>query len=134
MNIILIKPKRSVLLHFRSVVLIFLGFIILSSCHKSNIGQTQHKTYSVTYTFKNTAPCYYIQIWDGTQLKDFADSIRTPIFTKTIVYDYSGTERCRIDNAKGAKSDMSIAITYNGTTNTATSNLFPSLESFILTK
>lgn len=87
-------------------------------------------TYEVTYTFNNTSPSYLVQIWDGTGLNDFSQSVSSPSFTKTVTYDYNATYRCRIENDNSLKSKMQINITYNGFTTSCHDSIFPSLECF----
>lgn len=98
------------------IVLLFAG------CKKEKL------TYSVTYEFSSSATSSYIQIWDGTGLNEFNDSIHTPTFTKTIIYDYDVTYRCAISSKNPA--NLKINITLNGVTNTCESTLYNSLECF----
>lgn len=111
----------------KNILLITIFAITIIGCKKKD----DKPKYTVTYTFTSTAPSYYVQISDVTNLNDFADSVHTASFTKTITYDYDATYRCRIDNGKGLVSNKSIAITYNEATNTITDDLYPSLEYFI---
>ncbi len=95
---------------------------ILFGCKKENTH------YSVTYEFSSSAPSSYVQIWDGTNLNDFSDSIYGGTFTKTIEYDYDATWRCIVSSKN--PSNLKIGITLNGVTNTCESTLYPSLECF----
>lgn len=107
-----------------TIAFLFISILIaFAGCKKES-----PNTYSVTYEFISSATSSYIQIWDVTNLNDFADSIHSGIFTKTIKYDYDATWRCNISTKNPAS--LKINITLNGITNTCESTLYPSLECF----
>ncbi len=108
------------------ILLTVLG--IFSSCKKDD---KQTPEYEVTYTFTSTAKSYYVQIWDVTEQNNFADSVYTPSFSKTIKYDYVGTHRCKLSNANSKATPKSISISYDGNTNIQYDTLYPSMDSFI---
>lgn len=109
------------------LIIAIMVFIGISGCKKKD----NKPSYEITYTFYNThTPKYLVQIWDGTGLNDFSDSISAPSFSKTVTYDYSATYRCRIDNSNSSASKTRIDITYNGVTTTCQDSIYPSLECF----
>jgi len=97
--------------------------IMFAGCKKE-----EKETFKVTYTFASEAPAYCVSIWDGTELQDYYDTVYTSPFTKTILYEYSRTVRCKISNRGYKPSKLQIGIEYDGVTYGGSDSLYGSFD------